>query len=125
MFHAVDIMETGIIDEGKPNAKLDWASVDIVADRNSLRKILAWAQGEDVTFRIDIQLAGERTMLLHRWEAPQTEFSEFTGWSRNFEYDSTAPGPGCERGTLVGHHRVVSYVMSLLSSSLFKTHAHS
>ena len=115
MFRAIDIMEADRIAADAKAEVFDWAGVDIVTDRNSLRKILAWAEGDDVTFRIDIQLAGERTMLLHRWEAHQTEAAEGTGWANNFELETTAAGPGCELGTLVGHHRIVSYLSSVVS----------
>ncbi|EPS94817.1 hypothetical protein FOMPIDRAFT_91296 [Fomitopsis schrenkii] len=101
---AIDIMtaEKGI--------QVDWPSVDFITDRNALRKLLKWAgdtSGKD--FRIDLELAGERTVFLNRWEAktrnrlgPQEQSYGFA-----FEKASTHPAPDCQGTT--GHHRISSY----------------
>lgn len=99
--------------------KFDWSSVDFVTDRNGLRKLLRWivaVPGDPPRdFRIDMQLAGSKTVLMNRWEQftkeqPGTRRS----YGFNFEEDMTVPSPGCESGT--GHHRIVAYV-SLLDDS--------
>ncbi|KAH9947480.1 hypothetical protein B0H21DRAFT_789871 [Amylocystis lapponica] len=87
----------------------DWGAVDIVTDRNGLRKLLRWINDNDGSlkeFRIDTQLAGERTVLLSRWEK-RTREDNSMGYGFNFEHENSTPAPGCERGT--GHHRIVKY----------------
>ena len=49
-------------------ASIDWSTVDFVTDRNGLRKLLRWAKGTKCDdFRIDTQIAGERTILLNHY----------------------------------------------------------
>ena len=105
LFRAVDIME-----QEREGPKLDWSGVDIVSDRNNLRKLLAWIQGSDESFRIDLQLAGPWTVLFHRWETRASDESDRRGFGDSFERASTKPHPGCERATLAGHHRIITYV---------------
>jgi len=77
-----------------------------------MRKLLRWINAipgdPPKDFRIDMELAGSKTVLLNRWEQitkeqPGTRRS----YGFNFEEAMTVPGPGCERGT--GHHRIVTY----------------
>lgn len=90
-------------------SKFNWPSVDFVADRSGLRKLVAWANNKSGHWRIDIQLAGNKTVLMNAW-SPATK--QTSGWSEsygfNFEKACTHPAPGCESGT--GHHRIVTYV---------------
>ncbi|KAG6864833.1 hypothetical protein C0991_006893, partial [Blastosporella zonata] len=87
----------------------DWASFDFVTDRNNLRKLLRWINGQANDFRIDIQLAG-RTVLLNRWENRYQEHMSGRTFGFNFEKASTKSAPGCEAST--GHHRIVRYDMN-------------
>ena len=54
---------------------VDWPTVDVIADRNGLRKLMLWVNpspGREVLhFRIDVQLVGTKTLLLCRGEPPQ------------------------------------------------------
>lgn len=118
LFRAVDFVEK---DRSGPG--LDWSSVDIVTDRNNLRKLLALVEGNEEDFRIDIQLAGQWTVLLHRWETLTEAISDGTGFGDSFERASTTPAPGCERGTLAGHFRVVTYVGFLVLYAEICSHA--
>jgi hypothetical protein len=87
----------------------DWPSVDFVTDRNGLRKLLRWISGTaSKDFRIDMQLAGDRTVLFNRWEVRTREQMSGYTYGFNFETASTRPASGCERST--GHHRIVRYV---------------
>lgn len=97
----------------KEKDQFDWPSVDFITDRNGLRKLLKWANyasGDPPRdFRIDLQLAGSKTVLMNRWEQitkeqPGTRRS----YGFNFEEAMTTSVPGCERGT--GYHRIVTYV---------------
>lgn len=86
----------------------DWAAVDIITDRNGLRKLLRWIGGTQINFRIDLQLAGSHTILFNRWEnRTQEQMPGFT-YGFNFEKASTRPALGCEIST--GHHRIIHYV---------------
>ena len=95
--------------EGKKD-KFDWASVDIITDRNGLRKLLRWIGGDsDIReFRIDLQLAGEKTVLFNRWEKRTRETFSGRTFGFSFEKASTQAAPGCRDST--GHHRIISYV---------------
>ncbi|RDX48823.1 hypothetical protein OH76DRAFT_630773 [Lentinus brumalis] len=111
LFRAVDI-----VSEDNADTTIDWSAVDIVTDRNGLRKLMRWLQysgadsGEPLKeFRIDLQLGGKKTVLMHRWEKRTREIATppRSGCGINFERESTSPAKGCERST--GHHRIVQY----------------
>ncbi|KAH7087974.1 hypothetical protein BKA62DRAFT_729005 [Auriculariales sp. MPI-PUGE-AT-0066] len=82
-----------------------FSSLDIVASRNVLRKLLRWIQGgSDIRdFRIDVDLVGE-TVLLTRREA-QTEYKS-SGYGKSFEKAMTSHDP-----IETGHHRIVAYTL--------------
>lgn len=88
----------------------DWSRVDFVTDRNGLRKLLRWVRKESKLndFRMDLELAGEKTVLVNRWEARTKEMFNGRTYGFNFEKASTEPAAGCQKGT--GHHRIVTYV---------------
>ena len=70
---------------------------------------MRWTSGTaSKDFRIDMQLAGERTVLFNRWETRTREQMNGRTYGFNFEKASTRPASGCERST--GHHRIVRYV---------------
>jgi len=103
--------------------KFDWPSVDFITDRNGLRKLLRWinatpeADDPPRDFRIDIQLAGSKTVLMNRWEQITKEQpGSRRSYGFNFEEATTVPASGCERGT--GHHRIVTYVGLLTTKNL-------
>jgi len=59
-------------------------------------------------FRIDMQLAGSKTVLMSRWEQfTKEQHGTRCSYGFNFEEAMTDPGPGCDNGT--GHHRIVTY----------------
>ncbi|SJL11902.1 uncharacterized protein ARMOST_15316 [Armillaria ostoyae] len=97
------------IDEMAARAEIpiDWPSVDFITDRNGLRKLLDWVGGTKQSFRIDLQLAGTKTVLCNRWE-PKARLKVFGGYGYNFEDTMTHAAPGCERSS-AGHHRIVTY----------------
>jgi len=85
------------------------ATLDLVTDRNNLRKIVWAISGERIEdFRIDIQLVG-KTLLFQRWETNTSEYIvEFRGYGHSFEkMCTTYSGDGMKAST--GHHRVVKY----------------
>ena len=87
----------------------DYSSIDIVTDRNNLRKLLRWVNGTIASdFRVDLQLAGS-TVLFTRYEPTKVEIdSGRLGYGRNFEQYTTKRLAGCENST--GHHRIITYV---------------
>ncbi|KAL5482355.1 hypothetical protein ACEPAI_8949 [Sanghuangporus weigelae] len=86
----------------------DFPSIDIVTDRNNLRKLLRWINGTiSLDFRIDLQLSGS-TVLFTRYEPTKVEVeSGRLGFGRNFEQYTTKRLAGCESST--GHHRIITY----------------
>ncbi|ESK83892.1 geranylgeranyl pyrophosphate synthetase [Moniliophthora roreri MCA 2997] len=92
-------------DQGKT---FDWSFIDIVTDRNGLRKLMRWIRGgTDVRdFRIDLQLAG-KTVLFNRWEKQTKEQMSGYTYGFNFEKANTKHRGDCEKST--GHHRIVKY----------------
>ena len=114
LFRAVDVVA-----EENADTSLDWGSIDIITDRNGLRKLMRWLQypggsgGEGPReFRIDLQLAGRKTVLMSRWEKRTREdpVKPRSGCGINFEKESTKTAKGCEKST--GHHRIIQYVSS-------------
>ncbi|KAK0185663.1 hypothetical protein F5146DRAFT_1144172 [Armillaria mellea] len=103
-------VETVIEDKKEP--PFDWSSVDFVTDRNCLRKLLRWIGGGNnekslKEFRIDMQLSGEKTVLLNRWDNRyRVQASGYT-YGYSFENHTTKPASGCESST--GHHRIITY----------------
>ncbi|KAG6829788.1 hypothetical protein H0H92_003443 [Tricholoma furcatifolium] len=94
------------------NETFDWSSVNLVTDRNNLRKLLRWIshpQGDINDFRIDVQLAG-KTILFNRWENRYREQMSGKTFGFGFEKASTSAAAGCDEG--VGHHRIVRYDMN-------------
>ena len=108
LFVAADTMES----DGHP--KTDWSSIDIITDRNNLRKLWSFTENPDSSdFRIDLELVGPWTVLMQRWEersAEDVEMRGFGGYGDSFEQKCTNAAPGCERAVFAGHHRVISYV---------------
>ena len=73
-----------------------------------------WDERKD--FRIDMQLGGTKTVLMHRWAPMTREYVEppKAGCRANFERESTEAAPGCEKGT--GHFRIVKYVSAVTTA---------
>ncbi|KAI0265693.1 hypothetical protein BC834DRAFT_1033087 [Gloeopeniophorella convolvens] len=95
------------------DSPVEWPELDIVTDRNAMRKLLRWLSppapetGRQLNdFRIDVQLVGEKTIFLSRWEGML--HNPPTGRSYGFAFEAavTRPAPGCP-GT--GHHRAIAY----------------
>jgi len=91
------------------HSPFDWAGLDFITDRNALRKLVRWVKGgTDIKdFRIDLELAGEKTVLMNRWEKRTTEYFNGRSFGFNFEKATTNAHRDCREGT--GHHRIVTY----------------
>lgn len=102
LFRAVDLL--------KPN--FDIGTVDVVADRNNIRKLLSFVdpstdrKGRE-TFTINVEVAGD-TVILCRSE---TRVKEFIGPNRHagygHEYEKASTSSDIRNST--GYHRIVSY----------------
>jgi hypothetical protein len=96
------------------NAPVDWPNVDVITDRNGLRKLLRWlspSPGREVRdFRIDVNLVGTKTILMTRWEGRTREPPTGRSFGFGFEAAVTRAAPGC---TISGHHRAITYVRAL------------
>ena len=78
-------------------APVAWPSVDVVTDRNGLRKHLRWlnpSPGRQVRdFRIDVQFVGTRTLVLGSWECSSREPPTKCTYGIGFENALTRPAP--------------------------------
>ncbi|KAF8635841.1 hypothetical protein AX15_000035 [Amanita polypyramis BW_CC] len=97
------------VDANEDADTFDWSAVDIVTDRNGLRRLLRWIAGGSASdaenFRIDLQLAGKKTVLMARWDrTPVESFRGYT-YGTNF-FKGTTKKPHRES---MAHHRIVSY----------------
>ena len=55
--------------ELRSEGPFNWSAVDFVTDRNALRKLARWAKctiKKNTSFRFDLHLAGESTILMNR-----------------------------------------------------------
>ncbi|TFY75225.1 hypothetical protein EWM64_g8787 [Hericium alpestre] len=89
--------------------EIDWPAIDFVTDRNGLMKLMEWIEKGPrcSTFRIDMELVGERTVLFNRFETNTKDIARGNTFGFIFEREATVPAPGCERAT--GHRRIVKY----------------
>ncbi|CAL1713743.1 unnamed protein product [Somion occarium] len=103
------------VDAVQHNTAINWKAVAFVTDRNGLRKLADWADGgrKYGEFRIDMQLTGDRTVLLQRWEPSAVVQASRGSYGHNFEKISTTAYPGCEESK--SHHRIVKYDLSGLT----------
>jgi len=85
--------------------EFDFSTIDIVTDRNNLRKLIGWAQGSKDEFRIDLQRAGDGTVLFSRWQAKTREPPQ-RSYAHEFEKSMTR-NQGGNPGE--NHHRIVTY----------------
>ena len=92
-------------------APVDWPAVDVITDRNALRKLLRWlnpSEGREVRdFRIDVELVGAKTIVLNRWEGSLREPPSGKSFGFAFEAATSRAAPGCPSS---GHHRAITYV---------------
>lgn len=91
---------------------VDWPTVDIITDRNGLRKLLRWlnpSPGREVRdFRIDVQLVGTKTLVLSRWESPTHETHTGRSYGHAFEETMTRAALDCPSSV---HQRAITYDM--------------
>ncbi|KAI9065989.1 hypothetical protein FKP32DRAFT_1566676 [Trametes sanguinea] len=117
LFRAVDVME----EDARAETRTEWGALDFVLDRSSMRKLLRWVRFADPTtpptgalpppFRLDLQLGGEKTVLVDRWDTRTFETMPL-GFRRNFDEATTAPTTSAQSTKY--HHRIVQYDLESL-----------
>jgi len=89
----------------------DMGAIDVVSDRNNLRKLLDFVTGDvDMEgFRVEVERVGTTTLFTRHERATSENIDQrvFRGFGGEFEGAYTAYPRGCERST--GHHRIISY----------------
>ena len=102
------------VDANEDADTFGWSAIDVVTDRNGLRRLLRWISGDDTkAFRIDLQLAGKKTLLMIRWEKEVT--NPFLGFTYGNNYlNGSAKKP---REDITNHHRIISYVCPIFPPS--------
>ena len=89
---------------------MDYKALDLVSDRNNLRKLLQWAEKRsEHAFRIDVELVGTKTVVFSRCEEETIEIvppGKFRGFGQEFERVVTS---GKDQYTTC-HHRIITYV---------------
>ena len=91
----------------------DYSKINIITDRNNLRKLMSWAGTSDTSpcedFRIDIDVVGKdkNTVLFTRWESRNYEEHRY-GYGHNFVKATTSKLQHCENAT--GYSRIIQYV---------------
>ena len=110
------------------DASFNPKKLDVVTDRNNLRKLLRVIRRENFElFRIDIELAGN-TLLLSRWERDTEEYvTEFRGFGHEFEkaFTTHASSRRGQKSESSGHHRIIQYEFGgLVMLVRFETDAH-
>jgi hypothetical protein len=90
----------------------DWNPSDIVSDRNSLRNLLRWVTSRRLpwNFRIDMHLAGEKTLVLTRWKRNIVQQPDGGSYGFSYERSETVPVPFCALSRAAGHDRIMAYV---------------
>ncbi|KAJ8503210.1 hypothetical protein ONZ45_g11065 [Pleurotus djamor] len=91
----------------------NWPSVDIITGARSLRRLHRWINDipgppADADFRIDLQLAGEKTVLMNWFSENVKQMASF-GFGHGFEAATTKSTSDCELGTNAGHYRICQY----------------
>ncbi|KAK1236909.1 hypothetical protein MKX08_007857 [Trichoderma sp. CBMAI-0020] len=89
------------------NPDFELADIDLVTDRNNIRKLLRFVQGSSSDhFEIRVEIAGNKTAVFTRVEIKTKDIiQDFRGFGHNFEKAYTKGIPGS-----TGHHRIVQYL---------------
>lgn len=93
--------------------KFDYSKIDVITDRNGLRKLMRWVDTTETTrtcenFRIDIDVVGKdkNTVLFTRWE-PRDYEEQRIGYGHSFEKATTSTPQHREGAT--GYTRIIQY----------------
>lgn len=90
------------------SGNFDYKSLDLITDRNNLRKLLRWVNGSSDRFRIDVECGENGTVVFTRREDRHTVHAN-GGLGHQYEKASTRPVRRLEHAT--GYHHIVSQRM--------------
>lgn len=101
------------VDAVRGEGEYDYSSLDLVTDRNGLRKLYRWATespkpNESPEFRIDLELAGDTCIFTRAEDRDLDTRPGVRGYGAEYVKATTKLAPGCE--TTTGHHRIISFV---------------
>ncbi|KAF1953430.1 hypothetical protein CC80DRAFT_149001 [Byssothecium circinans] len=113
MFHALNIM----------NPNFQFHNVDVIADRNNLRKLLEFVAGKsNGPWRLDLYVV-QNTLIIVKKDSSFWKKANDQGYGDNFEQAFTIPGEGMEDAT--SHYRAIRYEMGPLNVVVrFEADAH-
>ena len=113
MFHAINVM----------NPDFQFHNVDVIADRNNLRKLLECVAGKkNGPWRLDLHVI-QNTLIIIKKDVSFWKRANIDGYGSNFEQAFTTPGEGMEDAT--SHYRVIRYGMGPLNVVVrFEVDAH-
>ncbi|KAK2049097.1 hypothetical protein LZ31DRAFT_489347 [Colletotrichum somersetense] len=101
------------------NPDVSFDSIDIITNRNSLRKLLDFSAGRSGDyFRLNLHLV-RNTLIIERCEKNTREFKNGlrdAGWGRHFEEAFAKYPAGLERS--LSHHRTLRYSIGTLSCAV-------
>jgi hypothetical protein len=91
-----------------------YKDIDLVTDRNGLRKLLRYIDNERTkdNFRIDVDLVG-KTCLFTRREENTALVGQYTGYGNEYLKAATRTPSGCEK--MLDHHRIITYKFGSLN----------
>lgn len=92
------------------NPGFNFSKIDLITDRNNLRKLLNFVTGNPKSFRIEVERVGRTTIFTRNEEKVSDEIpeGEFRGFGHQFEENYTEWPPGTTEGS-TGHHRIIRY----------------
>jgi len=106
LFAAADAIHDNI-----NKAPVDWPSVDVITDRNGLRKLLHRlnpSEGREVRdFPIEVELVGAKTIVVSCWEGRTREPPTGKIYGFAFEAATACAAPGCPSS---GHHQTITHM---------------
>ncbi|KAK1907872.1 hypothetical protein P3342_006202 [Pyrenophora teres f. teres] len=90
------------------NPGFEMGSVDVITDRNNIRKLLRFLDGtSSESFQIQVEIVDGKMALFTRMEDETTTVIQgFRGYGRNFEKACTKSTTGTS-----GYHRIISFAM--------------
>jgi len=104
LFAAIDAM----------NNDFAYADLDLVTDRNGLRKLLRYIDNARAAddFRIDVDLVGKTCLFTRQEEAP-IAVGQLSGYGNEYLKAATRAPAGCDK--MVDHRRIIAYKFGSLN----------
>ena len=95
------------VNEMQPD--FEFRGLDLVTDRNNIRKLFSFLEGQKRDFRIDVEVGAGGTVFFMRTDKMVVQEEVDNPFHRtSFIADCTTPHEGCEQST--GHCRIIQRV---------------